>query len=75
MTAHLRKAIEGMEFASGAPDLNAEEQMNARFYLAGFLSDAGRRTDAIRVLRAILAEHPTFVPARQFLLRLERSTQ
>jgi tetratricopeptide (TPR) repeat protein len=71
---HLARAIQGMEFASGAPDLKVEEQMNAQFYLAGFLFDAGRRIDAIKVLRTILAEQPSFVPAQEFLSRLERST-
>ncbi len=72
---HLARAVEGMEFASGAPDLKPEERQNARFYLAGFLSDSGRKEDAIRTLRAILADDPSFKPARQFLLQLERSSR
>ncbi len=72
---HLGRAIQGMEFASGAPELKPEERQNARFYLAGFLSDSGRRGDAIRTLRALLTDDPSFVPARQFLMRLERSAR
>lgn len=72
---HLARALEGMEFASGAPDLKPGERQNARFYLAGFLSDSGRKEEAIRTLRAILADDPSFTPARQFLVRLERSSR
>jgi tetratricopeptide (TPR) repeat protein len=72
---HLDNAIRGMEFAAGAPEFKPEERWNAQFYLAGFLSDKGWRDDAIRTLRSILAENPSFVPARQFLGRLERNTQ
>jgi tetratricopeptide (TPR) repeat protein len=71
----LDKAISAMEFAAGAPELQPDEQKNARFYLAGFLSDKGRRIDAINVLRAILADDPSFTPARVFLSRLERNTR
>ncbi len=71
----LKKAIEAMEFASGAPEFRPEERLNARFYLAGFLSDSGRRDEAVAILRAILAEHPSFDPARQFLYQLERGTR
>jgi tetratricopeptide (TPR) repeat protein len=71
----LGNAIQGMEFAAGAPELKPEERQNARFYLAGFLSDNGRRQDAITTLRAILTDDPSFVPARQFLWRLERSSR
>jgi tetratricopeptide (TPR) repeat protein len=71
----LKKAIEAMEFASGAPEFQPEERLNARFYLAGFLSDSGRRHDAVRILRAILAENPSFEPAQQFLYRLEKGVK
>jgi tetratricopeptide (TPR) repeat protein len=67
---HLEKAITAMDFAAGAPELNRAEHQNARFYLAGFLSDNHRRDDAIRMLHTILAEDPSFMPARQFLSRL-----
>lgn len=70
----LKNAIEAMDFASGAPDLQVDERLNARFYLAGFLSDNGRRDEAIKILKAILSEKPSFDPARQFLSRLERKT-
>jgi tetratricopeptide (TPR) repeat protein len=70
-----KKAIEAMEFASGAPEFTPEQQMNARFYLAGFLSDGGHPEESIKILRAILSENPSFEPARQFLFRLEGRTK
>jgi len=70
---HLKQAIVAMEFASGAPDLKREERENARFYLAGFLSDSGQHEQAKEVLLAILSENPSFVPARTFLQQLERT--
>jgi lysophospholipase L1-like esterase len=72
---HLGNAIQGMEFASGAPDLNRDERLNARFFLAGFHSDNGHPEIAVRLLRALLAEEPSFAPARAFLERLERKEQ
>jgi tetratricopeptide (TPR) repeat protein len=68
----LRKAIEAMEFASGAPEFTAEQKTNVRFYLAGFYSDSGHPEEAIKILRTILSENPSFGPAKQFLSRLER---
>jgi lysophospholipase L1-like esterase len=70
---HLHQALQAMEFASGAPELKQEERENARFYLAGFLSDSGQPQRARAVLRAILAENPSFVPAQKFLQQLERT--
>jgi tetratricopeptide (TPR) repeat protein len=70
---HPDKAIRAMQLASAAPELKREERENARFYLAGLLSDSGRRDEAIRILRDILAENPEFVPARKFFSRLERN--
>jgi tetratricopeptide (TPR) repeat protein len=69
----LQSAIEGMEYAAGAPDLGRAEQLNARFHLAGFHADNGHPEITVRILRSILAEEPTFTPARVFLSRLERS--
>ena len=70
---HLEKAIRAMQLAAAAPELKREEHENASFYLAGLLSDGGRRDEAIRILRDILEANPAFVPARKFLSRLERN--
>jgi tetratricopeptide (TPR) repeat protein len=70
---HLDKAIRAMQLAAAAPEFKREEHENASFYLAGLLSDSGRREEAILILRDILAENPLFVPARKFLSRLERN--
>lgn len=66
-----RGAIEAMTTASGAPEFSRDERANARFHLAGLLSDDGRRDEAKRVLRSLLADLPTFEPARILLSRLE----
>jgi len=70
---HLDKAIRAMQLAAAAPELKREERENASFYLAGLLSDSGRRDEAIRILRDILDANPAFMPARKFLSRLERN--
>jgi tetratricopeptide (TPR) repeat protein len=70
---HLDKAVRAMQLAAAAPEFKREEHENASFYLAGLLSDSGRRDEAITILRDILAANPAFVPARKFLSRLERS--
>ncbi len=54
---HLDKAMTAMDFAAGAPELKPEERENARFYLAGFLSDVGNRARARELLLAILKEN------------------
>lgn len=66
-----RGAIEAMTTATGAPEFSRDERANARFHLAGLLSDDGRRDEATRVLRTLLADLPTFQPARTLLERLE----
>jgi len=72
---HIENAIRGMDFASGAPELTREERQNARFYLAGFLFDSGRRELSVKTLRSMLEDDPSFAPAREFLSRLERSSR
>ena len=39
---HTAKAIRAMGVAAEAPEFNQDERQNARFYLAGLLSDAGQ---------------------------------
>lgn len=68
----LRGAIEAMAVAAAAPEFTADERANARFHLAGLLSDGGQREEAVAVLRTILTDLPTFQPARILLARLER---
>jgi lysophospholipase L1-like esterase len=72
---HLDKAISAMLMASSAPELTREERENASFYLAGLLSDNGRRNEAIRILHGILTENPASEPATKFLSRLERNVR
>jgi lysophospholipase L1-like esterase len=66
-------AIAAMNAAAAAPEFSAEQKKNARFYLAGFLHDAGKTPDAIGVLAGILREDPSFMPARRFLAALRQS--
>ncbi|MGA9119156.1 MAG: hypothetical protein WB699_07290 [Bacteroidota bacterium] len=72
---HLDNAIVVMEAATNAPELTMDQRQNARFYLAGFLSDAGQRDRALAMLRIILHDDPTYPPARTFLSQLERTPQ
>ena len=70
-----RGAIEAMTSATGAPEFSRDERANARFHLAGLLSDDGRGDEARRVLRTLLADLPTFQPARTLLATLEGEHQ
>jgi len=63
-------AIGAMGVAAGAPEFSSDQRKNARFFLAGYLSDAGKTSEAMGVLADILREDPAFTPARQFLSRL-----
>ncbi len=67
-----RGAIEAMTAAATAPEFSVEERANARFHLAGMLSDGGQGDEAAAVLRVLLADLPTFQPARILLARMER---
>jgi len=69
----LPRAIRTMEAASEAPEFHPAQRHNALFYLAGFLSDSRRPDAAVKVLQLILAEDPSFEPARIFLAKLQRS--
>ena len=64
-------AIQAMAAASQAPEFNAGERANARFHLAGLLTDEHRNADAVGVLQRLLADMPTFEPARILMSRLE----
>lgn len=66
----VKNAAATMEAAASAPELTAEERMNALFYAAGFHYEAGERSITKELLRRILSENPGFAPARVFLGRL-----
>lgn len=68
----LSEAIKNMEAASYAPDLNQEQKLNARYYLAGFLGEADRVEQAKELLIKILREHPSYVPAQKLLYQLNQ---
>lgn len=69
------KAIRAMTAAAEAPEFTFQERANARFHLAGLLSDIGQKKDAIGILQTILQEDSTHGPARKLLGLLERSKQ
>lgn len=69
---HREDAVRWMTAATQAPEFTQAQLQNARFYLAGFYSDAGKRDMARRILTGLLAEDPSFVPAQRFLEKLER---
>ncbi len=69
------KAIRAMNAAAEAPEFTFEERANARFHLAGLLSDIGQKNDAIGILRAILQEDSTYVPALKLIALLGGSKQ
>lgn len=68
----LSDAIQNMETASYAPDLNQEQRLNAQYYLAGFLGEAARIEEAKALLTKILHEHPTYFPAQKLLYQLNQ---
>jgi lysophospholipase L1-like esterase len=63
-------AVNAMAIAAQAPEFSAEQKKNAKFFIAGYLSDAGRTGDAVEILTSLLREDPGFAPAQQFLMRL-----
>jgi|WetSurMetagenome_2_1015567.scaffolds.fasta_scaffold04394_5 tetratricopeptide (TPR) repeat protein len=69
------KAIRAMSAAAAAPEFTFEERANARFHLAGLLSDVGQTKDAIEILQSLLKEDSTYVPAIKLLALLGGSKQ
>lgn len=63
-------AIEHMRTAAADRALTAEQRVNARFYLAGFLVAAGRRDEAVALLLELRRDHPDFAPAATMLRQL-----
>ena len=63
-------AINSMTAAIRYPDMSLKERQNARFYLAGFYSDAGNVAVARQMLIDLVRDDPNFQPARVFLQRL-----
>ena len=68
----LSSAIANMEKAGYAPDLNKEQKLNAKYYLAGFLGEAEKIDEALRVLQEILQQDPQYAPAHQLLGKLNQ---
>jgi tetratricopeptide (TPR) repeat protein len=68
----LTSAIANMEKAGYAPDLNKEQKLNAKYYLAGFLGEAEKIDEALRVLQEILQQDPQYAPAHQLLGKLNQ---
>jgi tetratricopeptide (TPR) repeat protein len=68
----LSSAITNMEKAGYAPDLNKEQRLNAKYYLAGFLGEADKISEAETVLKEILRENPQYAPAYQLLSKLNQ---
>jgi tetratricopeptide (TPR) repeat protein len=64
-------AAVNMSNALRASGLDTQQKQNAAFYLAGFLKEAGKISQAINVLQQILARDPSFTPARIFLQQLQ----
>ena len=71
---HTAKAIRAMGVAAEAPEFDQDERQNARFYLAGLLSDAGQMKDALALVQVMLQEDSTYVPALKLRAML-RGTQ
>jgi len=70
---HTAKAIRAMGVAAEAPECTLEERQTARLHLASLIAGAGQSQDAIAVLRVMLRDDSTSVPARRLLSSLERS--
>jgi tetratricopeptide (TPR) repeat protein len=71
----LEEATNTMLQAVRLPDLKPDERLKARFFLAGFMSDAGKSAEARQLLTAIINENPGYKPARQFLQSLEKGNK
>lgn len=67
----LPAAIESMRAAIAAPGLSDEQKLNARYYLAGFLGEAGNFTAAKDLAREILRERPGYAPVARLFQQLE----
>jgi Tfp pilus assembly protein PilF/lysophospholipase L1-like esterase len=67
----MAKAIRAMGVAAEAPEFTPEERANARFHLAGLLSDIGQKDEAINILQIVLREDSVYAPARRLLMTLE----
>ncbi len=60
-------AIQNIQMAIVAPELNKEQRTMAKYNLAGFFIDARRKDFAKRVIQDILSSDPNFIPARKML--------
>ena len=68
----LSDAIQNMQKATFAPDLNLDQKLNAKYYLAGFLAEDGKFENAMILLKEMIRLYPKFRPAYQLLYQLEQ---
>ena len=71
----LSDAIQNMQKATFAPDLNLDQRLNAKYYLAGFLAEDGQFDNATTLLKEMIRLYPKFRPAYQLLHQLEQEKQ
>jgi tetratricopeptide (TPR) repeat protein len=67
-------AINSIQNAIVAPELNNKQKAIATYYLAGFLLEGKRYTDAKRVLQDALSFDPELKEAQSLLSKLEKMT-
>ena len=65
----LAAAIQNIQLAIVAPEMSAEQQNVAKYYLAGFFLDVGRKEYADQVLQDVLNQNPDFKPALEMRQR------
>ena len=65
----LAAAIQNIQMAIVAPEMSAEQQSVAKYYLAGFFIDVGRKEYAAQVLQDVLNQNPAFKPALEMRQR------
>lgn len=70
----VREAAETMQKATLSPELSRQQRFNAMYYRSGFLLESGDTAGARRDLQSILAEDPSFTPARRFLAQIRNGS-
>ena len=60
-------AVQNMQMAIVAPEMNTEQRTMAKYNLAGFFTDVQRKDLAFKVIQDILTADPNFAPARKML--------
>jgi tetratricopeptide (TPR) repeat protein len=72
---HSERALRAMTAAANAKEMTPDQRHNAQFYVAGFLSDAGKIAEARSTIESILSEDPQFAPAKKFLVQLTEKSR